>query len=402
MVLSYNIKEKSATVDIRRLVLWEGRYATYMSNDIFAATIEDQGDVLLELTSRALSGARINALALPYFRSTGESVESDPNAAWWQNMQSLYQAGGGYFSFLTDSALSTDAYWILRRYGTEDEFGGVWRYSEMKVRGDNGYRIGKIDMILPGQPVLYTAIRVENRGTAELRASVAWHSMLGYPAIETGTMIQTDARYFTAYGMTQRESGVGRFRAGVVFEELKHAPLARGGSADAGYMPSPSGTYDYIIGKIPERDERAWIAVNNPRSQLLFFMLTPGKAMSDDDYVFPNMDLAENFLGRMDSPWALYDGGTPQIMALTCGFNAGPKGTRNMVLSPGEAKTMYVANAFASYDNPRIGLGYYATEFTEDGVVFKRTKSWAMIPVDHRFRAIRRQAEKVFTEAEIN
>ena len=51
-------------MDIRRLVLWEGRYATYMSNDIFAATIEDQGDVLVELTSRALSGARINALAL--------------------------------------------------------------------------------------------------------------------------------------------------------------------------------------------------------------------------------------------------------------------------------------------------------------------------------------------------
>ena len=70
-------------MDIRRLVLWEGRYATYMSNDIFAATIEDQGDVLLELTSRALSGARINALALPYFRATGESVESDANGPWW-------------------------------------------------------------------------------------------------------------------------------------------------------------------------------------------------------------------------------------------------------------------------------------------------------------------------------
>ena len=49
-------------MDIRRLPLWEGRYATYMSNDSFSALIEDQGEVMLELTSRTLSGARINAL----------------------------------------------------------------------------------------------------------------------------------------------------------------------------------------------------------------------------------------------------------------------------------------------------------------------------------------------------
>lgn len=384
-------------MDIRRLVLWEGRYATYMSNDIFAATIEDQGDVLLELTSRALSGARINALALPYFRSTGESVESDPNGGWWQNLQSLYQAGGGYFSFQTDRGLSTDPYWILRRYGTEDEFGGVWRYSELKIRGDGGYKLGKIDMILPGQPVLYTAVRIENKGESELRASAAWHSMLGYPAIETGTMIQTSARCFTAYGMTQRESGVGRFRPGIIFDDLRHAPLARGGNADAGYIPAPTGTYDYIIGKIPEREEKAWIAVNNPRSQLIFFMLTPNRAEKDEDFLFPNADLAENFLGRMDAPWALYDGGVPEVMALTCGFNAGPKGTRNMVIPPGSSRMIYLANGFVSYDNPRIALGYSSTEFTDEGVVFKRTKSWAFLAIDHSFRAIRRQAEKVFS-----
>ena len=63
-------------MDIRRLALWEGRYATYMSNDIFSSLIEDQGEVLLELTSRTLSGARINALSLPYFRGTGSGVMS--------------------------------------------------------------------------------------------------------------------------------------------------------------------------------------------------------------------------------------------------------------------------------------------------------------------------------------
>ena len=149
-------------MDVRRLALWEGRYATYMSNDIFSAIIEDQGDVVLELTSRALSGARINALVLPYFRGTGAGVMSDPNGEWWQSRQTLYQAGGAYFSFPStsmDMITSSGTYWSVRRYGTEEGHGGVWRYSEMKSReAGNRYHIGKVDMLLPGHPVLYTAI----------------------------------------------------------------------------------------------------------------------------------------------------------------------------------------------------------------------------------------------------
>ena len=114
-------------MDIRRLSLWEGRYATYMSNDVFSAVIEDQGDVTLEITSRTLSGARINALSLPYFRATGSGVMSDENGEWWQNRQSLYQGGGSYFTFPGkegDHISSIDTYWTLRRYGTEEEHGG--------------------------------------------------------------------------------------------------------------------------------------------------------------------------------------------------------------------------------------------------------------------------------------
>lgn len=382
-------------MDIRRLVLWEGRYATYMSNDIFATVVEDQGDVMLELTSRALSGARVNALSLPYFRGTGQGVSSDANAEWWQGKESLYQAGGGYFTFSVDDGSSTDAYWTLRRYGTSEVGGGVWRCSEM----DGGrFHLSKIDMLLPGHPAVYTAVRMENRSPSPLAASASWHTMLGYPAVETGAMIQTDARYFTAYAMASRESGAGRLRPGVLFDELRHAPLARGGNADAGYVPPPTGTYDYMIGKIPERESAGWVSVNSPRSQLMYFLLTPHKAESDDDFIFPNVDLTENWLGRMDSPWALYDGGVPNVMALTCGFNTGPKGTHNLLLGPGESRIAYIANGFASYDSPRLSMGFFSTEFTDDGVVFKRTKSWAFMPLDHGFSAIRKQARRVFSD----
>ena len=123
-------------------------------------------------------------------------------------------------------------------------------------------------------------------------------------------------------------------------------------------------------------------------------------AESEEEYIFPNVDLTENYLGRMDAPWALFDGACPEVMSLTCGFNSGPKGSKNFVLAPGERRIIYVANAFQCYANPRIGMGFYSAEFTEDGVVFKRTKSWAMIPIDHRFQAIREQSARIFNPEE--
>ena len=387
-------------MDIRRLSLWEGRYATYMSNDIFSSLIEDQGEVLLELTSRTLSGARINALSLPYFRGTGAGVISDDNSEWWQGSEALYQAGGGYFTFPSSSGehiSSVNTYWTLRRYGTEEDHGGVWRLSEMKSREEgNRYRLEKIDMLLPGHPVLYTAIRITNTGQETLMGSASWHSMIAAPLLETGSLISSNAKYWTAYALSRRESGVNRFLPGMLFDELKHAPLVRGGNADAGYVPPPTGTYDYFIGKVPDKVPLAWAAVNNPKCQLLYFMFTPHSA-EDGVFAFPNVDITQNYLGRMDAPWALFDGATPEIRAVTLGFNTGPKGTRNLSLEPCESRMILIGNGFMSYDNPRLGLGFYSTELTDQGVVFKRTKSWTMLPADHQFKAIKGLAAKVFS-----
>ena len=388
-------------MDVRRLALWEGRYATYMSNDIFSTLIEDQGDVVLELTSRALSGARISALMLPYFRGTGSGVLSDGNGEWWQNRQELYQAGGAYFTFpstSSDSITATNTFWTVRRYGTEEKHGGVWRLSEMKSsEAGNRYRLMKLDMLLPGHPVLYTAIRMENTGDMEITGAASWRSMISYPAMETGSVIRTNARSFTAYGMASRESGVSRFKPGVVFDELRHAPLMRGGNADAGYVPPPTGTYDYMVGKVSEKNKMSWIAVNNPKSQLIYFLVTPRIPLSENEYVFPNVDIVENYLGRMDAPWAIFDGACPQVMALTCGLTSGPKDSKSLILRPGEHKVIYLANAFQCYDNPRIGLGFSSVEFTDSGIVFKRTKSWAMIAFDYTFSALREQSERIFS-----
>lgn len=387
-------------MDIRRLALWEGRYATYMSNGSFSVVIEDQGEVAVELSAKLPNGARISPLSLPYFRGTGSGVFSDENRSWWASRQALYQAGGAYLSFPEsneDIVTSSNTYWMLRRYGTEDDYNGVWKYSEMKSREDgNKYHLGKIDLILPNHNMLYSAIRITNTGESELRANPAWYSMLSSPLVESGTMINTDARFFSAYSLNRRESGKNRFVSGRVFDELKKAPLATGGTADASVVPNtPTGTYDFIIGKLSNEGAGNWITVINPRSQLVYITYSP-KAINDDEYDFPNAAICENYYGRMDAPWALFDGATPIVQSLTVGFNSGPKGTRNLSIAPGKSKTILIANGFYSYDNPRIGMGFYSNEISADGFCLKRTKSYAFLSADTAFKTLRKISKRIF------
>ena len=387
-------------MDIRRLALWEGRYATYMSNDTFSAIIEDQGEVTIDLAAKLNTGARISPLSLPYFRGTGSGVFSDENRIWWDSRQGLYQAGGAYFTFPDnneDIVTSSNTYWMLRRYGTEDDFHGVWKYSEMKSREEgNRYHLGRVDLMLPGHNVLYTAIKITNTGKDLLRANPTWNTMLSSPLVESGTSIATNARFFSVYPLRKRESGRNRFLTGSIFDDLKKAPLVDGGTADASFVPAcPTGTYDYIIGKFPSDEDAKWITVINPRSQLIFYTYVP-KVQSDDEFDFPNATICENYYGRMDAPWALFDGATPVVQALTVGFNAGPRGTRNLLLEPGEAKTIFVANGFMSYENPRIGMGFYSNDVSIEGFTLKRTKSTAFLPCDTGFAALRRISKRLF------
>ena len=383
-------------MDIRRIPLWEGRNATYMSNDIINVVIEDQGEVCLELSNTCISGARVNPLSLPYFRGIGSGVLSDPNGEWYQMKQSLYQAGGSYFTFpysSEDHITSNNTYWTVRKYGTEENYGCVWRLSEMKSREEgNRYRLEKVDLVIPGHPVLYTAIRITNTGDETLYASPSHSVMFGSPFFESGCFIDTNARNFSAYHTAVRELATNRFLSGPVFDELKKAPLVKGGFADASYVPAPTGTYDYLLGKLPERAKTGWISIINPRLQQLYISFTPADMIDS----FPNIFLVENYLGRMDTPWALYDGATSQVYSLSVGMNYGPKHTKNFSLEKGRSKTLYFADAFLGYDNPRMNLGIYTVEFIDGGILLKRTKSTIFVPADHNFEAIAAVSKNLF------
>ena len=104
----------------------------------------------------------------------------------------------------------------------------------------------------------------------------------------------------------------------------------------------------------------------------------------------------------MDSPWALYEGGTPQVFSLTTGFgfmnhHGVFNSPMNNTLKSGESKVIVFGNGFTSFDNPRIGGGFYSVEKAEHGLVFKRTKSYAYLQCDYSFKSVINIAEKILS-----
>ena len=390
-------------MDIRRLSLWEGRNATYMSNGSFFTVTEDQGEITLEMSVRNGNGARVSSLCLPYFRGTGSGVMSDENGEWWRMRQGLYQAGGMYFSFPSgsdDLISTTNTYWTVRRYGTEEEFGGVWKYSEMKSREvGNKYKVGKVDLVLPGHNVLYSAYSITNTGEEVLSGNPQLTAVLSAPHVEKGTYINTSAREFSVFPLAFRESGVNRFVPGQLFSDLKKAPLLKGGIGDASVVPVPTGTYDYIMGRLGE-DSVDWITAINPNDQMLFLLYTQ-KAQNEDEFSLPICTIGENWYGRMDAPWALFDGATPQIRSLSLGFTYGESGSRNFSLAPGETRTCYFGASYSFLDNQRLSsLGFFTNEIRPEGFILKRTKSLSLVSADTSFKALRKISKRLFFRAQ--
>ncbi len=415
-------------MDIRRVPLWEGRSAAVLTNDLIRVVIEDQGAMVLELSTELPSGGRVNAHAIPWFRGTGTSVYSDENSDFWRNNSLLYQKAGSYFCFpnfgdaCQDGPVfhemdgySANGYWMVERYGTDSTFNGAWMLSSLVSReAGNRWNVQKVDMLLPGHPVLYTSCTIRNDGDSPLTANIAWRNTLGAPFLESGCLLNSSAeRWMTT---NQSLNGIyGRIADGIQFDDLRKAPLKSGGTVDLTQVSGMTGSTDLIAGVVPSSSRLGWNSVINPRQQLLYFTFFPGPAVLEEGDVplYFNYFLMD-YGGRQLSPWALYDGGTSQVFNLGCGSGTSfmEEGVVRSVqqetlmgcpttisLAPGETKTVWYGSALVPYENPRIGGNFYSVEQVVEGIIVKRTKSWAFIPADSTFHCLKTLA-KTLLEAD--
>jgi hypothetical protein len=413
-------------MDIRRLRLWESRNATVLSNDLVRVVLEDQGGMELEFSSMTPHGGRINAHLLPYYRGTGTSVFSDENREFWKGSPHLYQKAGSYFSFpdygpspIPDESemrgqggFTPSAYWMVERYGTDPEFGGVWLMSLVRNRKAK-WQVRKVDMLLPGQPVHYSACIITNSDTEDLVANTTWSNELGSPFLESGCVLNSCAQTWASIPLGQLPSAVSRLQPDARFDDWKKAPLRGGGTVDLTEVPAPIGKTDFITGLVPRSASLGWASVINPRQQMIYFTFFPGpKAVGADEVSISFNNFLFEYGGRTETPWAFYNGGMSQQYSLNCGsgtnrFCSGTEGLQGddmllgapttVTIRPGETKTLYYAKAFCPYDNTRIGGNFYNVEQTVDGLVLKRTKSSAFIPADPSFHSLKQLTRRLLT-----
>ena len=147
-------------------------------------------------------------------------------------------------------------------------------------------------------------------------------------------------------------------------------------------------------------DPISWVSATNPNDQMTFMIYTQ-KEQNNDEFSMPFCTIGQNWYGRMDAPWALFDGATPQVKSLSLGFAYGESSSSNFSITPGETKTCYMAALFSYIDNQRLAsLGFFSNETKPEGFMLRRTKSTFLCEADTAFKALRKVSKRLFFRAQ--
>lgn len=406
-------------MDVRRMQLWEGRNATVLANDAVRSVIEDQGGMVIELSNIAPQGGRINAHPLYWFRGKGMSMPSDENHDFWRNSTLLYHLGGNFFCFPNfggghrigdvlhePHGWTANGPWTVLKYGTDAETGANWLLSAMDSP-EPSWRCHarKIDMVLPGHPVLYSSIAIHNAGTTELRATAAWHNTVGSPFLESGCVVDTSSKHYATAIEASEFDGTSRLVLGREFMDLSKAPGRNNSIIDLSVVPGIIGFTDFVTGAVPADATLGWSSVVNPRLKMVYLAFFTGPAaLGEDDVPFYFNNLWMQYGGRPFTPWALYDGGTDQTFCLGVENSVGyfaeglAKATKvgewlghptTFVIPAGHTKVQRSGTAFAPFENPKMTAGVQTVEQVAEGLVLKHGKAWSFIDADSTFSQLR-------------
>lgn len=412
-------------MDVKRLQLWEDRQATLLSNESVRTVIEDHGGMVLELSNVNEHGGRVNAHPLYWFHGKGASVTSDKNHEFYKESDLLYHLGGNFFCFPNfgpnhhvqnvdheGHGWTANGVWNVIKYGKDAETGANWLLSSMI--GPNPaypFEAWKIDMLLPGHPVLYSSVTVKNTGAVALPANSAWHNTVGSPFLESGCIINLSAENFCTVIEDSEFKHGSRLAFGKEFTDLTKAPLRKDGTCDLSVVPGMIGYTDFITGNVPSDARLGWSSVINPRQKMVYFSFFPGPAALEPNEIplrFNNLWM--QYGGRPSSPWALYDGGTDQTFCLgvenSISYFANGLGNSiaepellgaptTVLLPPGEMRVQRYGTAFTGFENGKISTGIQSVEQVVEGVVLKRGKAWAFIECDSTFHFLKKMEEKV-------
>ncbi|MDR0540091.1 MAG: hypothetical protein LBG74_06280 [Spirochaetaceae bacterium] len=401
------------------------REATFLRNGQIRVLIDDIGGMTPELSSEQ-ECRLINAHWLPWFRSnSGETFNDTKHGSFWRN--SLLYNIAGNFPCIPNfgpgqiiDGISMPAYgwtanlpWKFVKTGFDNVSGGAWALSELSSP-EAKFRLSfkKIDMVIPGHAVHYTALTVKNSGDTDTEINAGFHNTLGSPFLEAGCRVSACAKNWATPPAGGEFDATTRLALGAEFPALSKAPLSYGNKEDLTVIPGPIGYTDFVCGSVPKSARLSWSALVNPNLKLAYvcFFTGPAAAESNDIVLYFN-DFWMEFGGRPFPPWSAFEGGSDLNYCLGAGNSTAAycygleysRAAKEMLGSPctvtipaRREKTLYYGTLFGSYENNVLDGGIVGIDGEENHLVCKSTAEAWKFNADPSFRIIKAVQKREF------
>lgn len=418
-------------MDIRRVKIKENENATVLSNDLIRAVVQDYNGRLIEFSAMNIHGGWVNSNKLHRFPFSKDIVDSSVRHSFKDPlMDKLY---GYQVKVADDSSLDNpedgnikdgisnfdelvnqseniaadekDAFldavfekdrikWVVQRYGSDETTGGVWVLSTNDINFKNNiWDVKRLDVVLPNQPVVYSALYVKNISGETVNLNVGFDNTIGAPFLEAGCVVNSSAKLWNKFKDIDTTKIFERTADTNKPFPLDKIPQKSGGTWDAKSMVGIFGTTDVLYAKNEiENNSHIWSSIINPAHQLIYLSFAPGKKIMEDidiDLNYSTMVL--DYGGRNQPPWSLYEGGPSNEFSIHLGSSNSYYGKgQGVAFKPEEVKRVLYARCLTTYDNTRMGNNFTSFESFNHNIVLKRTKSSIVIPSDPKFEIIKK------------
>lgn len=422
-------------MDIRRVRIKDDENATVLSNDLIRAVVQDNNGRLIELSAMNIHGGWVNSNKLHRFPFSKDTVEqnikrlkADPLLEKLYGYQVKLEKNDAldleqkrerekeiilnnihnYDDLLNKSEtlnkdvnddyirtmFETDRVkWVVERYGSDEATGGVWVMSKNLDYRNNIWATKRLDVVLPNQPVVYSALYIKNICNESIKLKVGFDNTIGSPFLESNCVINSSAKMWNKYSDIDQSMIVERISNSKKPFSLEKAPLLSGGNCDLKSVSGVIGSTDVIYAKNDlEKNSHIWFSVINPNYQLVYLSFSPTKnLMQDMDIPLNYSTMVLDYGGRHQPPWSLYEGGPSNEFSIHLGASTSYFGQGGGVeIAPNEIKRIMYARSLTTYDNPRMGNNFSSFESFNHNIVLKRTKSSIVIPSDPKFEIIKK------------
>ena len=368
-------------LEVKRINDIVGRQGTLLTNGLIRVVVEDFGGMTPELSYKN-EKTYVNMHFVPHFRGSSSHYDENKHKAWGAKLAHELAGTWPCFPNFGNSSFergyevpvcghTAQGVWDILEYGANEEF--CYQVAALGGKHTENIYYKKYDILLKEESVYYQVIKIKNNRDEIFNFGGALHNTTGSSFIEKGCKIAASADLYHTPPVSHDPNQIERLKLNVSFSKLNNAPLNGGGSVDLTTVPGLVGYTDFITGRIPQDADLGWMGIINPNLGSIYLTFFKGpKTIAPNEFTFLFNHLWLQYGGRNYLPWAKFEGGFDQTLAvgIESGISAWGYGLdycdKNPVLMgnptiipllPNEEKTLFHGTLVRKLEGNELNLG---------------------------------------------